>query len=96
MPAYRHEDWSQLVGAFVEIRNDKLCLRSGFVDEAMPDSSALWLAADGFDGRALIAKAEGYEVWVEPRQLEGSWAYRMTLSALKGTTTEHEEGSSRL
>ncbi|WP_461175306.1 hypothetical protein M1D93_20355 (plasmid) [Arthrobacter sp. Z1-9] len=92
MPAYRHEEWSQLVGAFVEVRNDKRVLRSGFVDDAMADSSALWLAADGIDGRALITRAEGYEVWVEPRQLEGSRAYRMTFSALNRITTEHEGG----
>lgn len=86
MSIYRHDDWSQLVGAYVEVRNNKKCLRSGFVEDAMPDSSALWLAANGADGRALIAKAEGYEVWVEPRQLEGESAYRMTTSALHGAT----------
>lgn len=91
MPTYRHDDWSHLVGAFVEIRNNKKCLRSGFVEDAMPDSSALWLAADGHDGRALIAKAEGYEVWVEPRQLEGVLAYRMTTSALHSTPPELKE-----
>lgn len=68
LPAYRHDDWSQLVGAFVEVWLNKQCLRSGYVDDAMPDSSALWLAADEFDGRALIAKVEGYEVWVEPAE----------------------------
>ncbi len=84
MPAYRHDDWSQLVSAFVEVRKDWQHLRYGFVDDAMGDSSALWLAADGLDGRVLISKAEGYEVWVEPRQLEGALAYRMTSSSLKG------------
>lgn len=87
MPSYRHEQWSQLIGALVEVRNGKRSLRSGFVDDAMPDSSALWLSADGFDGRTFIDKAEGYEVWVEPRQLEGGVAYRMTSSALHGTST---------
>lgn len=77
MPAYRHDDWSHLVGAFVEVRIDKRCLRSGIVDDAMPDSSALWLAADELDGRALVAKAEGYEVWVEPGELQGLMTYRM-------------------
>jgi hypothetical protein len=52
----------------------------------MGDSSALWLAADGLDGKVLISKAEGYEVWVEPRQLEGALAYRMTSSSLKGSS----------
>ena len=75
MPSYRQEEWNQLVGAFVEVRNNKRRLRSGLVDAAMPDSSALWLAADGFDGRTLISKAEGFEVWVEHQQLEGGSAY---------------------
>jgi len=72
MPAYRHEDWSQLVGAHVEVRINKQCLRTGYVEDAMPDSSALWLAADELDSRTLIAKVEGYEVWVEPAALEGA------------------------
>lgn len=70
MSTHRHEEWNQLVGAFVEIRNNNHRLRSGIVDTAMPDSSALWLAADAFDGRTLIEKAEGFEVWVEPGQLK--------------------------
>ncbi|PNH79720.1 MULTISPECIES: hypothetical protein [unclassified Arthrobacter] len=88
MPSYRHEDWNQLVGAFVEVRKGKRSLRRGFVDDAMPDSSAIWLSADGFDGRTFVDKAEGYEVWVEPQQLEGEVAYRMTSSALHGISAE--------
>lgn len=68
MPAYRHENWSQLVGAFVEVRVNKQCLRTGYVEEVMPDSSALWLAANELDSRTLFAKIEGYEVWVEPNE----------------------------
>jgi hypothetical protein len=37
----------------------------------MPDSSALWLAADELDHRAFIAKVEGYEIWVEFGDLGG-------------------------
>ena len=66
MPAYRHENWSQLVGAFVEVRVNRQCLRTGYVEDVMPDSSVLWLAADESASRTLIAKVEGYEVWVEP------------------------------
>lgn len=73
MPAYHHVDWSQLVGAFVEVRLNNQCLRTGYVDAAMPDSSALWLAADETDSRILIAKAEGYEVWVEPASWTAQW-----------------------
>lgn len=81
MHAYRHEDWSQLVGAFVEVRLNMRCLRSGYVDDAMPDSSALWLAADELASRTLFAKVEGYEVWVELNE-GGEMACRMISSVL--------------
>jgi hypothetical protein len=82
MTAYRHNDWNLLIGAVVEVRKDHEFFRSGVVDEAMPDSSALWLAADRGHTRVLIEAAEGYDVWVEPRILEGKLSYRMTTSAL--------------
>lgn len=83
---YRHHEWNQLIGAMVEVRKDHKFFRTGFVDSAMPDSSALWLAFDGPNDRILIAKAEGYEVWVEPRELDGSLAYRMTAPVLHPET----------
>lgn len=82
MTAYRHNEWNQLIGAFVEIRQNHVNLRKGYVEEAMPDSCALWLAADENHGRAIFEAAEGHEVWVEPRELEGSLTYRMTTTAL--------------
>lgn len=82
MTSYRHNDWHQLIGAFVEIRQNHVTLRNGYVEEAMPDSSALWLAADDDHGRAIFEVAEGHEVWVEPRELEGKLTYRMAASAL--------------
>ncbi|MEW1808133.1 hypothetical protein [Pseudarthrobacter sp. NPDC080039] len=48
----------------------------------MPNSSALWLAADEDHGRMIIEAGEGYDVWVESRELEGKHRYRMTASAL--------------
>lgn len=87
MPAYRREDWSQLIGAFVEVRVKGRCLRTGYVDDAMPDSSALWLAADEISSRTLIAKAEGYEVWLEPNDPEGSMTYPIAASGLHRTTS---------
>ncbi|KUM36356.1 hypothetical protein [Arthrobacter sp. EpRS71] len=82
MTAYRHKDWNQLVGAFVEIRLNRVTLRKGYVEHAMPNSSALWLAADKEHGRAIFESAEGHEVWVEPQEMEGTFTYRMTTSAL--------------
>lgn len=82
MTAYPYNRWSHLIGAFVEIRRNNQVFRTGFVDEAMPDSSALWLASDQNHSRILIEAAEGFEVWVESRELEGLYRYRMTAAAL--------------
>lgn len=84
MTKYRHDEWHLLVGAMVEIHKNGHLIRSGRVDNAMPDSSLIWLAADGPETRALFEAAEGFEVWVEPRQLDGTMSFRMTSSALKG------------
>ncbi|XAS68672.1 hypothetical protein V3C33_05080 [Micrococcaceae bacterium Sec5.7] len=48
----------------------------------MPDASALWLAADGVQPRALYEAALKYEAWVEPRQLAETSCYRMSSSLL--------------
>lgn len=82
MNAYRYNEWCQLIGAFVEIRQSDNIVRSGFVDDATHDSSALWLAADGFNGRAIFEAAQGHVVWVEPQELEGKRCYQMTASLL--------------
>ncbi|SFU11904.1 hypothetical protein [Arthrobacter sp. ov118] len=82
MTAYRQNSWSHLIGAFVEIRRNNQVFRTGFVDDVMPDSSALWLAADQNHSRILFDAAQGFEVWVESRELEGQGRYRMTACAL--------------
>jgi hypothetical protein len=83
MASYRHHAWQNLVGVVVEIRRAGEVIRRGLVETAMADSSALWLAAEGLERRVIIEAAERYEVWVEPRLLEGSFAYRMAPSALQ-------------
>lgn len=83
MTFYRHDLWHTLLGALVEVRKNGTVVREGLVEEVMPDSSALWIAADGLTGRVLIEAAEGHEVWVEPRKLEGQRSYRMTSLALQ-------------
>jgi hypothetical protein len=82
MIKYRHDDWDRLIGAPVEIRKDGNVIRSGRVDGAMPDSTVIWLASDEWAPRALFEAALGFEVWVEPRQLEGKLSYRMAAAAL--------------
>ncbi|MFJ4208110.1 hypothetical protein ACIPY2_06570 [Paenarthrobacter sp. NPDC089675] len=91
MTAYRHNNWNQLIGAFVEIRQNHISLRSGYVEDATPDSSVLWLAADDQHNRALFEAAEGHVVWVEPRELEGRLTYRMTRTALHPQLQSHPD-----
>lgn len=69
MTAYRFDNWSRLVGAWVEVHQNGRFVRAGFVDAAMPDSTMLWLAPDGVHSRKLIDAALGHEVRIEPRQL---------------------------
>lgn len=77
-----YPDWNRLIGAYVEVRRQKQTIRYGVVDDAMPDSSILWLAADGIHRRSMYEAVEGYSVWVEPQQLIGEAAYRMTSNQL--------------
>jgi hypothetical protein len=84
---YRYHDWSRLVGTPVEVRRDFRLVRAGVVDDAMQDSSALWLAADASGGRALFTAAEGYEVWISPRELDGKLCYKMASGQLRGAPT---------
>jgi hypothetical protein len=82
MKPYRYHDWYRLVGIPVEVRRDFEMVRTGVVDDAMEDSSALWLAADAGGGRALFSAAEGYEVWIRPRELGGRLCYKMAAAQL--------------
>ena len=82
MTRYRHYEWAQLIGAPVEIQNDGEVIRAGIVDDAMPDSSLIWIASDEHGTRTLFEASHGLEVWVEPKQLEGDFSYRMTREAL--------------
>ncbi len=82
MAKKRYREWNRLRGAEVEVRHDGNIVRVGTVDEVMEDSSAIWIATQGCVTRQLFEVALGYEVWVEPRLLEGPNSYRMTASAL--------------
>lgn len=63
------QNWSRLVGATVEIRRDKRLVRTGIIEHVMPDSSALWIAADATNQRAIFCSADAFEVWIQPRPL---------------------------
>lgn len=85
MALQNYPTWNRLIGAFVEIRQDGRIIRTGFVEDAMPDSTALWLAADGVQPRSMYESAQNYKAWVEPQQLTGTACYRMTSARLYPT-----------
>lgn len=78
----KHVEWSLLLNTFVEIRHNGQVIRTGFVDDAMPDSSALWIAADKDGPRQMFEASQGHQVWVTPQQLSGDFSYRMTTEQL--------------
>ena len=80
--AYAYQDWSRLIGTPVEVRKDFRLVRAGVVDDAMTDSSALWLAADSVHGRALFTASEGYEIWIRPQELDGNLCFKMAAGNL--------------
>ncbi|MEW1809952.1 hypothetical protein AB0284_04510 [Pseudarthrobacter phenanthrenivorans] len=74
-----------LINALVEVRLRGQVLRTGFVEEAMPDSSAVWIAADRHGSRQMYEVCQGHEVWVIPQELCGTLTYRMTTKQMFGT-----------
>lgn len=64
MTYHKQDDWLPLVGETVQIRYNNRFVRAGIVDAVTTDDAILWLAADGVNQRRLIAKADGYEVWM--------------------------------
>jgi len=71
-----YEDWAALIGGPVQVRRDGAVVSAGTVDDVMPDSSALWLAADAGQGRRCYTRSEGYEVWISPRDLQPTLLFR--------------------
>jgi hypothetical protein len=66
---YRIDDWGTLTGAWFEMRLDGCPVRLGFIDEVMPDSSVLWIAADGVHSGTLFEPASGDKAftYAQPR-----------------------------
>jgi len=58
--------WKSLIGLPVEIRQAGHTVASGTVDDAMPDSSILWLAQNGPQHRTMYERSLKYEAWVDP------------------------------
>lgn len=82
MQKYPHEEWNRLTGAPVEIRRNGTTVRAGTVEAVMPDSSLLWIQANGACDRELFSAADNYEVWIQPHLLDGNMRYRMTSSQI--------------
>jgi len=73
--------WRRLIGATVQVRQGGRILRTGTVDDAMADSTALWIAGDAAKPRTMYQAARGIEVWTEPDEAEDGLCYRMTTTA---------------
>ena len=52
------------MGFEVDMRLKGRVLRTGVVDAATADGSIVWLARQDVQERVLLAKDEGYELWV--------------------------------
>jgi hypothetical protein len=79
---YQYHDWRRLIGTPVEVRKNFEIVRIGVVDDAMEDSSAVWIAADAGGGRRMFAAAEGFEVWIRPQELGGKLCFKMAATQL--------------
>lgn len=82
MAAELCRDWSSLVGVPVRLHLHGKYIRSGVIDAAMPDSSILWLAADGADERQMFEAALGYQAWICPGELTGDLRFKMAKNTL--------------
>jgi hypothetical protein len=93
----KHVEWSLLINVCVEIRHDGYVIRTGFVEDVMPDSSALWIAADANGPRQMFEASEGHQVWVTPQELPGGLRYRMTTNQIfRATSARNPRVSSPL
>ena len=63
MKMHRTKESQSLRGTTVDVRLQGELYRRGLVDDAMPDASGIWLAAEGHHTREYIDKAMGYNIW---------------------------------
>jgi hypothetical protein len=88
-PATRQQvEWSQLVNVLVEIRQNGQTIRKGIIGNAMPNSSALWIAADSTSPRRIFEVSQGHQVWVTPQELSGDLHYWMTTKQISDPPVE--------
>lgn len=70
MDLHLQPDWQRALGQRVEIWKDGLFIRKGTVDSVMPDSSFLWLSAEGIWERQMISCHDGYQVFTHFKPVE--------------------------
>lgn len=91
MHSYLCSDWARLTGAPVEVWREGQLFREGTIDAATKDSRIVWLAQDGSRERVLINKADGYEIWLRPRQLQNNWTNSKDRETVEYSNAEGQE-----
>lgn len=69
-PASGCPGWQNLTGELVEVLRHGQLYRRGRVDDAMPDGSALWIAAEGNAGRQLFWLGDGFSLRSVERRMD--------------------------
>jgi hypothetical protein len=77
----QYVNWRRLIGTTVQIRQHGHIIRTGTVDDAMADSTAIWIAGDAEQSRSMYEAALGIQVWAEPDESKDDLGYHMTPPA---------------
>jgi hypothetical protein len=64
MTLHLQTDWQRTLGQHVEVRRKGKTVRTGTVEEVMPDNSILWIAAAGVSSREMVESAEDTDIYV--------------------------------
>jgi hypothetical protein len=60
----------RLIGATIKIRHDGRITRTGTIDHAMTDSTALWIPGDAARPRTMYETVRGIELWADANEVE--------------------------
>jgi hypothetical protein len=64
MTLHLQTDWQRTLGQHVEVRRKGKAVRTGTVEEVMPDNSILWISAAGASTREMVEREDGSEIYV--------------------------------
>lgn len=56
-------EWAFQKGTRVELRRNAIPIRQGLVDDVTYDGSMFWISQQGAEGREIIHRDDGYEIW---------------------------------